>query len=389
MKSKPITSISKETDMIKEINELKAMNLKLQKENESKDKEINELKAVNLKLQKENEFKYKEINESKVVNKSKELDKKPSNITKQTTIATENKNKSKTQQESKLELLGSGEIDHLKIVKKIGRGSQSEVYEVTREHHCALKVLLIAEELIEQSSKTEVFIALQRLLQEYEILQLLKHRNIIRSFGFFYGDEKHPPSILLEYCPSNLVNKVKSMNDIERVCAIIEISLGMEAVHSSNMIHRDLKPENILIDKEGHIKLTDFGIACIVDVENQTQSKTSGVGTLKFMAPELLQERTDYTNKVDVYSFGVVVFFILTGGQMPKISIADQGNGKQAAIPNNINEISSKLIKLCWSKEEKDRPSFSEIIKFIKKKKFQLIDGIESCICDIKKFTSL
>lgn len=185
------------------------------------------------------------------------------------------------------------------------------------------------------------------------------------------------------------MDKVGKMNDIERVCAIIEIGLGMEAVHSSNMIHRDLKPENILIDETGHIKLSDFGIACIVEADNQTQTKTIGVGTLKFMAPELLQERTDYTNKVDVYSFGVVVFFILTGGKMPKISIADQSNGKQASIPNSINEISRKLIKSCWSKEAKDCPSFSGIINFIKKNKFKLIDGVESCIDEIKGFTSL
>ncbi|KAK8839799.1 Serine/threonine-protein kinase [Tritrichomonas musculus] len=57
------------------------------------------------------------------------------------------------------------------------------------------------------------------------------------------------------------------MNDIERVCAIIEINLGMEAVHSSNVIHRDLKPENILIDETGHIKLSDFGIECIVEAD--------------------------------------------------------------------------------------------------------------------------
>ena len=83
-------------------------------------------------------------------------------------------------------------------------------------------------------------------------------------------------------------SKITSMNDIEQVCEIIEISFGMEAVHSSNLIHRDLKLGNIQIDDKGHFKLSDFGIACIVDVEDQTQTKTSGVGTLKFMAPELL-----------------------------------------------------------------------------------------------------
>ena len=385
------TSKSTEIENMEELSILKAENSKLREENESKNKEIKLLKAENLKLRKETKIKNSELSRIEqenqaLQNKLKEYKKQISDNAKRTTTS---ENENAALKKSKLDLLESREINELKIIKKIGQGSQSKVYEVTREQHYALKVLLISEESNKTGSNSNLFKALQRLLQEYEILHLLKHRNIIESIGFFYGDEKHPPSILLEYCPCNLAHKVKSMNDIERVCAIIEISLGMEAVHSSNMIHRDLKPENILIDETGHVKLSDFGIACIVDVENQTQTKTGGVGTLKFMAPEILQESVHYTNKVDVYSFGVVVFYILTGGQMPKISIGDQSLGKQASIPSKINEISRKLIKGCWSKEEKNRPSFSDIIEFIKKNKFQLIDGVESNIDEIKSFTSL
>lgn len=138
----------------------------------------------------------------------------------------------------------------------------------------------------------------------------------------------------------------------------------MEAVHASNLIHRDLKPESILLDEEGHVKISDFGISCYVDVGNQ--SKTAGIGTLKFMAPELLNESTHYSNKVDVYSFDVVLFFVLTGN-MPKISIAHQGNGKKVDIPKSVNRISRSLINECWSADADDRPSFSEILDTVKR----------------------
>ena len=102
----------------------------------------------------------------------------------------------------------------------------------------------------QSSSDSESFKNLQHLLQEYEILVLLNHRNIIRTFGFCFGDENHSPSILLQFCPNNLKDVAKDMEDFEKVCAIYEICNGMNTVHEANLIHRDLKPENILIDEK-------------------------------------------------------------------------------------------------------------------------------------------
>ena len=84
-------------------------------------------------------------------------------------------------------------------------------------------------------------------------------------------------------------------------------------------------------------------------------------GSLNYMAPELLQRKKNYDEKVDVYAFGVVVFLILTKGQYPDINIVEVGTGKQAPIPSSISKFSSKLIRDCWSFDSKDRPSFSEI----------------------------
>ena len=283
---------------------------------------------------------------------------------------------------SKLEILEPEGIDALKVVRMIGRGGQSEVFEVTRDERLALKVLFV--EGANKSDNSSSFKQLQRFLLEYEILSSLRHANIVKTFGFCYGDASHAPSILLELCEQNLNDRIGSMDNIEKVCSVIEICKAMEAVHAANMIHRDLKPENVLFDIEGHVKISDFGVACIVDVESQTQSKTSGVGTLKFMAPELLNESTKYDNKVDVYSFGVVLFFVLSGGKMPKISIAEQSCGKKAQIPSNINRVSRELISSCWSTSPSERPSFTEILDTI-----SVIDGVEKNIAVIKNFVKL
>lgn len=285
---------------------------------------------------------------------------------------------------SNIEIIDQETINSMTNICLLGKGAQSDVYKVSRPQYYALKILNLSNK---PENKDEDFKNVKRLLQECEILYLLNHPNIIKSFGFCAGDETHPPSILMQFCPSNLNDKIKTLSQMQRVCVIFEISSAMESVHAADLIHRDLKPENILLDENGHVRLSDFGISCIIDVENQT--RTSGVGSIKFMAPELLNESTNYGKKVDVYSFGVVVFFILTSGELPKISIAAQSSGKKAEIPNYVNPLSRDLINRCWSADENDRPSFTEIVELIKNNNFNLIDGMEVNLPEIESFLSL
>lgn len=180
----------------------------------------------------------------------------------------------------------------------------------------------------------------------------------MKTFGFFYGDSSHAPSILLEFCPSNLKKRVKKLTNRERVRVIIELSSAMESVHTAGIIHRDLKLENILLDKDNHVKLGDFGLCSFIEKDTEIMSYTQMVGTINYMAPELVKGRKDYNEKVDVYAFGVVVFMILTNGEKPDITIFDVGAGKKAPIPKSVSSFSKKLIEKCWSFEASERPSF-------------------------------
>ena len=95
----------------------------------------------------------------------------------------------------------------------------------------------------------------------------------------------------------------------------------MKYIHYKKIIYRDLKPTNILIATDGTIKIADFGVAKLMSAEEQ--AKTQGIGTQKFMAPEVLNEEDEYNEKVDVYSFGVVLFYILSNDELPKIILFD------------------------------------------------------------------
>ena len=90
---------------------------------------------------------------------------------------------------------------------------------------------------------------------------------------------------------------------------IIEIILGIEYLHSKNMIYRDLKPENILMDKEGHIKVTDFGLSKILDDMNDKVFTLCG--TPQYIAPEVIQKK-GYDKGVDWWSLGCIFYEMLT-----------------------------------------------------------------------------
>ena len=211
------------------------------------------------------------------------------------------------------------------------------------------------------------------------------HPNIVQAYGIFMSDQKTPPSILLELCPRDLTSLIKthSYKNSEISIWIYQIAEGMKYVHMKKIVHRDLKPSNILIGKDGKIKISDFGISKLMSAEEQ--STTRGPGTQKFMAPEILKEEK-YNEKADVYSFGVVLYFILSGGEMPKINIIQMGTGVKAPIPDSFTPFAKKLINNCWNYHAKDRPSFDEILGLLEKNKYKIINLNDSEVREVIKF---
>eukprot|EP01113_Clastostelium_recurvatum_P002151 TRINITY_DN10894_c0_g1_i1.p1 TRINITY_DN10894_c0_g1~~TRINITY_DN10894_c0_g1_i1.p1 ORF type:complete len:751 (-),score=80.89 TRINITY_DN10894_c0_g1_i1:11-2263(-) len=151
------------------------------------------------------------------------------------------------------------------------------------------------------------------------------------------------------------------------VCDIVK---AMMCVHGAGLIHRDLKPENILVVSDdpycptSTIKICDFGLSR-PDDETQTLS----CGTVKYMAPEILQDkRGKCSSRCDVYSFGMVLYFMLMkvhpfheekGDSFVIMNLVAKGG--RPHIPSSVPRNISRLLQNCWQGAPAGRPSFESI----------------------------
>ncbi|EAY12892.1 AGC family protein kinase [Trichomonas vaginalis G3] len=162
----------------------------------------------------------------------------------------------------------------------------------------------------------------KRLLEEFDqIEQILTEKNVLLKSTFpflvsahFTFQNEDKIFMVIDYVPggelfSRLKEEQKFSENRARLYAA-EIALGLGHLHSLGFVYRDLKPENILVDENGHLKITDFGLAKGKMGTNTTTS--TFCGTPEYIAPEILQQ-FPYTKAVDWWSFGILLFEMLTG----------------------------------------------------------------------------
>jgi hypothetical protein len=206
---------------------------------------------------------------------------------------------------------GGKQVEGFRILRSVGRGGMSVVYQAREEATGELVALkMMSYRLIYDSD------ALARFHQEAEILQSLDHVNIARLRRLFPA--YHTYFLVLELCEGLDLRRLLKLHGPmaeSQVRAILgQLAGALEYVHGRGLVHRDLKPGNVMITHLGDVKLTDFGLAVqAVGLDEETRgTDQSLMGTPAFMAPEQLSGRP-VDRRTDVYALGCLAYDLLAG----------------------------------------------------------------------------
>jgi serine/threonine protein kinase len=274
-------------------------------------------------------------------------------------------------------------IERYQILEKLGEGGMATVYRArdTRlERDVALK--LIRRSAFPPEMLNNI---LARFEREAKSLARLSHPNIVTVHD--YGEFDGAPYLVLEFCPGGDLRQLlhgKPMDWREAIQLILPVARALRAAHQAGVIHRDVKPSNIMFTKEGEPKLSDFGIAKILETnEAATLTGTGvGVGTPGYMAPE--QWTGETSPKSDQYGLGIVLYELLTGRKPYEADtpagVLIKQTSQPLPPPRQFTEVIPAALEAALLKSLEREPGkrFPDMDAFVKAFEGLLVPGVDA-----------
>jgi len=275
--------------------------------------------------------------------------------------------------QSSIKELSRGTIfaERYEVIEELGRGGMGHVYRVLDtkiNEEVALK--LIRPEI---ASERET---IKRFSNELRMARHISHKHVCRMYHL--GEEKGIHYITMEYVPGeNLKSMLKMTKQLSPSTAISiakQVCEGLVEAHTFGVVHRDLKPGNIMIDREGDVRIMDFGIARSLKAKGITESGIL-IGTPEYMSPEQV-EGEEVDRRSDIYSLGIILYEMVTGrlpfeGKTP-LSIAMKHKRETPKNPKELNpqvpdNLSLVILKCMEKNKEKRFQSAEEVLAELNK----------------------
>ena len=200
-------------------------------------------------------------------------------------------------------------IGGCRVIRLLGRGGMSQIYLAHQEsigRNVVLKVLspgLLGD---------PTFMA--RFTREVETTARLQHPHIVPIYD--YGQEGDLPYIVMAYEPGGSLEDLIAGGPVPLDLAVRimeQVAEALDYAHEMGVIHRDIKPANVLLDSKQNAILTDFGIAKVIADTQELTAEDKIVGTIHYLAPELITPHNFISPAVDIYALGVTLYRMLSG----------------------------------------------------------------------------
>ena len=239
------------------------------------------------------------------------------------------------------------------ILEAIGSGGMAVVFKAK----CHRLNRLVAIKMLKRDLSEDAEFR-RRFHDESQAVAMLSHPNIMAVYDVSRGGD-------MDYIVMELIDGITLKQYMERrgrlnwpeaLHFITQIMKGLSHAHSRGIIHRDIKPQNIMVLRDGTVKVTDFGIACLTNGPGNT---SEAIGSVHYISPEQAKgEHTD--NRSDIYSAGVVLYEMLTSrlpfeGDNP-MAVAIQHLNAVPLNPRELNpDIPEALEQICMKAMATDR----------------------------------
>ena len=245
-------------------------------------------------------------------------------------------------------------ISHYKIIEKIGAGGMGEVYlaeDTKLKRKVAVKFL---PSHLSPDNEIQT-----RFVREAQTIARLNHPNIISIHDV--SEFKGRPYYVMELVEGETLRDISHDKPLPFDLIVdyaIQICQGLGEAHRAGIIHRDIKSANIVVDKQGRVRLLDFGLAVAKGDDKLTRTGST-LGTISYMSPEQVSGR-DIDHRSDLFSLGVVLYELITGRTPFKRD--NEGATLKAIIEDNPepltryrSDVPEKLQDIVFKLLEKDK----------------------------------